>query len=639
MPTLGQIIGAVGSPPEWRAVDPEDLGIGGDDGFFLAGVKDHHFYNDEVEVGIINDETSANTGFGVGALSVVAPSGSDGKENTAVGYNALMANTTGTGNVAVGPGALLSSNSDYNIAIGVEALSNTTDGESNIAIGDYAMVENIYGSHNLAIGTYALYTAPGCEWGGDEYNDYNIAIGEGAMEQFLGGENNIAIGPYAFGNHGTGDGNIVIGNWNALGAMREGSYTEDNICIGSEVLSGYRDFVGYGENVIVGNYALADGLVAAQNVIIGTGACWDGSSSTLNTAIGYAALYTDHTYSYLTVGAADCNVSVGAFSGRNVNNLHYNVFLGYDASVHDPISSFTSPMGYTFFDIAPVTDALLCTYYDYGITFVFDDGSESNIVKDLFVSNACSNNGVAHWEIRLTSIPLHTTGFSPKVCVARNIYRLLERIPAGSIADEEYNALNYGRWGLVGTIGDNSTTTFNDSMSQTTLETQPSLLGPSMSIAIGAKARTINANQLVVGGGAIYPGNSPINGIKEAFFGNGVFAVAPMDFTLNATGGFGANVEGADLMLAGGRSTGTANGGSIKFQVTPASGGTNSFWNPLATALEIDSDKVIRLFNDTSGSGTPQLGTNCPANTLTGPYTWIKIKTMDNSVGYIPVWR
>ena len=29
MPTLGQIIAAVGDPPEWRASNPEDIGIGG----------------------------------------------------------------------------------------------------------------------------------------------------------------------------------------------------------------------------------------------------------------------------------------------------------------------------------------------------------------------------------------------------------------------------------------------------------------------------------------------------------------------------------------------------------------------------------------------------------------------------------
>ena len=539
MPTLGQIIAAVGNPPEWRASNPEDIGIGGG-GFFEAGVKDYHFYNDGVEFGVINDETSANTGFGVGALSVVALSGSyDGQNNTAVGYNALMTND----------GA-------ENVAVGSEALLNNLEGEYNIAIGAYALHENLQGDCNIAVGDYALYRTVGTT--GFGINDWNIAVGMGAMENFLQGENNIAIGHYAFSNYGTGDENIVIGNYNSLGSLLDDVYTDYNICVGSCVLNGWRYFDGYGENVIVGSYAVTEGYTVGQNVVMGHEALDDGWNNTLNVIVGYRAFYSEEDY-YLRIGAADCNVAVGAFSGRNVANLHYTVFLGYDTSVPDPISN---TIGYTYYNITPATDGLFCKDYYYGITFVFDDGSESNILAvcdTYYGSGHCSpsyyDEKIAHWEIRLTSIPLHTATFSPKICVARNIYRILERdYPNNTPAvDREYNWFNWGRWGLVGTISNNSTTTFNDRMSQTVLETQPLLLGPSMSIALGAKAQITNANQLVVGGGAIYPADSPANGIKEAFFGNGVFAVAPMDFTLNATGGFGEDVGGARGEVGGER--------------------------------------------------------------------------------------
>lgn len=43
--------------------------------------------------------------------------------------------------------------------------------------------------------------------------------------------------------------------------------------------------------------------------------------------------------------------------------------------------------------------------------------------------------------------------------------------------------------------------------------------------------------------------------------------------------------------------------------------------------------------NNSTGSGTPLLGSNCPASTLTAPYTWIEIRTSDGSTAYIPVWK
>ena len=42
---------------------------------------------------------------------------------------------------------------------------------------------------------------------------------------------------------------------------------------------------------------------------------------------------------------------------------------------------------------------------------------------------------------------------------------------------------------------------------------------------------------------------------------------------------------------------------------------------------------------NTTGAGTALLGTNCPADTSSAPYTWIKVLAADNSVCYIPVWK
>jgi len=40
-----------------------------------------------------------------------------------------------------------------------------------------------------------------------------------------------------------------------------------------------------------------------------------------------------------------------------------------------------------------------------------------------------------------------------------------------------------------------------------------------------------------------------------------------------------------------------------------------------------------------TGSGTALLGSNCPASTLSSPYTWLKIQTSDGSTAYIAAWK
>jgi len=43
--------------------------------------------------------------------------------------------------------------------------------------------------------------------------------------------------------------------------------------------------------------------------------------------------------------------------------------------------------------------------------------------------------------------------------------------------------------------------------------------------------------------------------------------------------------------------------------------------------------------NESTGAGVTALGSNCPAVTVTAPYTWIRIHTSDGSICYIPAWK
>lgn len=95
--------------------------------------------------------------------------------------------------------------------------------------------------------------------------------------------------------------------------------------------------------------------------------------------------------------------------------------------------------------------------------------------------------------------------------------------------------------------------------------------GDNGSIALGFYAKTSGAGQLVVGGDL----NAPYT-LLEGYFGRGPVSATPgSGFSINATGGSGTNIAGASLIIAGGKATGNAAGGSVQIQTsTVGSSGT-----------------------------------------------------------------
>jgi hypothetical protein len=130
-----------------------------------------------------------NTAFGANALqnlSTTAPSDFSNK-NTAIGFNALNANSTGVGNTAVGVNALNLCTVNFNTAIGVNALLESTAIE-NTAIGAFAL-ENGSGINNTAVGANA------CRGSISTGNVIgNTAIGHDALVNITTGTNNTALG-------------------------------------------------------------------------------------------------------------------------------------------------------------------------------------------------------------------------------------------------------------------------------------------------------------------------------------------------------------------------------------------------------------------------------------------------------------
>ncbi len=131
------------------------------------------------------------------------------------------------------------------------------------------------------------------------------------------------------------------------------------------------------------------------------------------------------------------------------------------------------------------------------------------------------------------------------------------------------------------------------------------------SIAIGINSRTTAANQFVAGN----IGDTVQGPVSDVYFGTGVVSTTPQAFTLHGTSGSGANIAGANVVIAGGQGTGTGVGGDIILQ-TAAAGSTGSSLNGLSERVRITtggnlgvgitnpSQKLVVVGTALVGSGT-----------------------------------
>src|SRR5262249_36593097 len=134
-------------------------------------------------------------------------------DNTAIGYNALYANTADY-NTATGYQALESNTTGTNnTADGLDTLNTNTTGSNNTAVGFEALFYNTIGANNTAIGYQALYQ--------NTIANSNTAVGLGALQNNTTGSSNIALGLNAGFNLTTGSNNIDIGNNGVPGDVKK----------------------------------------------------------------------------------------------------------------------------------------------------------------------------------------------------------------------------------------------------------------------------------------------------------------------------------------------------------------------------------------------------------------------------------
>jgi hypothetical protein len=170
-------------------------------------------------------------------------SNTTGSGNTAFGWKTLFLNTDGSFSSAFGGGALTLNNGSSNTAVGAAALLLNTSGTENVAVGTDALVFNTIATDNNAVGAFALFNNDSSGLGSANFNN---AHGHAALEANVDGSENNAFGDLALTGNVSGSFNTAIGD-DALALC-----TADS-------------------NTAVGDEAGANLTTGSQNVYIGAG--------------------------------------------------------------------------------------------------------------------------------------------------------------------------------------------------------------------------------------------------------------------------------------------------------------------------------------------------------------------------------
>jgi len=308
-----------------------------------------------MNAGLLNSTGESNTALGLNALSSITSGG----YNTAVGESALSSNTSGFSNIANGSNALKFNTTGHsNIAIGVSALLNNTTKSDLVAIGDSALYSNSIGAtsafeaiKNTAIGSKALFS--------NTTGYFNTAIGNSALQNNTTGYENTANGFQALLMNTTGSANSA----NGYGALQTNSSGDGNTANGYTAL--YSNITG-DYNTANGLWALFHNETGIENTVTGISALFSNTTGSYNVACGTNALYNNSTGdansafgpNALTVNTTGYNnTAVGNWAGPSSGNtnLSNTTALGNGAAttasnqVRVGNSSVTSISGYVMF--------------------------------------------------------------------------------------------------------------------------------------------------------------------------------------------------------------------------------------------------------------------------------------------------
>jgi len=283
-----------------------------------------------------DDSAEYNTAIGFTALDAITT----GDKNTAMGYGALGANTTGYNNTSIGHLAGLDITEGYqNTLVGDRAGTNITTGDNNTAIGQNAMQAVTTQNRNTAVGMDALKagTNDDCVAIGafaltaNSTGADNTAVGSYALTANTTGGSNVAVGFDALKSNTTGNRNIVVGNE----AMDASDTESDNMAIGHAAMTANN--AGGTKLLAIGNYALDAATSGDQNVAVGYAALGATTTGENNTAVGVDALLTNSTGSN--------NTGLGTNALKLSTTGTQNVAVGHNALTANTTASQNTAVG------------------------------------------------------------------------------------------------------------------------------------------------------------------------------------------------------------------------------------------------------------------------------------------------------
>ena len=300
----------------------------------------------------------------VGYLALI--NNTSGIYNTALGQSALADNTTGGRNIAIGDGALQANvGRSYSVAVGYNAMrfacSDATGGAYNTAVGNSALagstvpVQNT-GIYNSAFGNSALAS--------NSSGSYNVAIGGGSLYHNTANSQSTAIGYQAMYNAnsttaGNSTNNTAVGYQALMGSATHADNTgRYNTAVGSGSLygntTGHRNtaigcqslminLTGYW-NVATGYQALASNTTGYGNAAFGYMSLQGNTSGNYNTAVGTQALY------YNTSGASNTAMGRSALTSNRANSrstaIGFEALYWADSRVVDARETYNTAIGY-----------------------------------------------------------------------------------------------------------------------------------------------------------------------------------------------------------------------------------------------------------------------------------------------------
>jgi len=208
---------------------------------------------------------------------------SDSLQNSFIGEDTGVNNTTGDENIGLGYNSLFSNTTGgHNTAIGKYSLYSNISGSYNIAIGQQALYSSTTGSNNIGIGFLSLYT--------NSSGFANIGLGERSLEKNTTGSANMGIGQQALWNNTTGGSNTALG----LSSLIANTTGNSNTAFGAQSL--VSNTTG-SDNVAMGSYSgkwIADGstpnATSENSIFIGKNTKANANSETNQIVIGGDAI-------------------------------------------------------------------------------------------------------------------------------------------------------------------------------------------------------------------------------------------------------------------------------------------------------------------------------------------------------------